>query len=78
MTPEELLEHETAWYGRLAKLTLLGSWQAKLGSKRFTVIVYRAKPDKAIKGHIPKDQYRCAISYGKRILTSIIIDQKGK
>jgi hypothetical protein len=82
MTPDELLEHEEAWYRNLASLKLLGSWQAKLAGKRFTVIVYSAtRTKKAEKKHGnlgPKVTYRCAVSFGQQILTSIILDKKEK
>lgn len=76
MTKRELLKHELAWYKGIAKLRLLGGWSVKLRGKKLTVIVYKAIPltDKYSTG----DQYRLAVSYGQRILTSIILERVPK
>jgi hypothetical protein len=82
MTFRELLEHELAWYKGIAKLRFLGGWKVKLKGKRLTVIVYKATPipneklNKLRGGDYRPVQYRLAASYGKNILTSIILDRK--
>lgn len=79
MTFRELMEHELAWYKGIAKLKLLGGWKVKLRGKRLTVVVYRATPipneklEKYAQSRRP--QYRLAVSYGKQILTSLLLDR---
>lgn len=76
MTPEELLEHEEAWF--TSNCVLLGSWSAKLKGKRLTVIVYKVGPEpkKDPKYHLlsRKVRTRLAASYGQHMLTSIDLD----
>lgn len=78
MTPRELMEHELAFYKKIARLKLLGHWSRKLAGKRLTVVVYRVTPLKPLKvGNYHYNQRiknRLAVSYGERILASVILE----
>lgn len=72
MTPNELLEHEEAWFKGIATPRLLGSYNARLLGKRLTFIVYGVKFKRKPK-YATKTQYRYAVSFGQQILMSGIL-----